>query len=668
MSLENVLRDYGLEFTSLTANGDIQRCGTKKHPRSRNGWYIIYDNGESACYGNWENGEGFQYWRGDNAELKPIDKERIEAMKAARAAAYEEAAKRAQAYIETACKKDGESAYLAKKKVKAHGALFDKDALLLPCQDANGKIWSYQRIMPDGAKYFMAQGKTKGCYFSIFPEKAQVKYTDRVIVCEGFATGASIHEATGKAVFVAFSAGNLKTVADSLPYRNILIAADNDESGTGLAYAKASGYPYVMPTMRGDFNDAACMGHDISFDFDDKPVVAPDVIEAHGLVGDIANWITRTASRPQPMLSLAAAIAFVGMMKGHRVKGRTNLRTNVLCLALAPTGGGKEHPQYCISELARLAKLDKKILGEPVSGTGFLNALIKADRVGLMIMDEMARYLGNLMQKGTGSYQKEIIDYIIKTFSSANRIMYGKVYANEKQNPQININQPHFCCLGSTVPEKLIASCTSSEIVDGFLNRWLLFQSKDRPAKQMGARYEPPPEELVERVIANSGAINDRYGEPSPQECRFTPEAWNIFMDYGDRMEELTSTAPYPLPALYNRSCEHAEKIAMILAQDEIIGVNDIKVAIQIVERSNKHIMHFAGMVSDNTTEAEFVRVRKIIMEAGEISRNELSRQTQFLTGGKRRRDEILDSLVEQDLITVMRTDQKVAYRWKFQQ
>ena len=38
-----------------------------------------------------------------------------------------------------------------------------------------------------------------------------------LVVCEGFATGASIHEATGHAVAVAFNAGNLLPVAQALP-------------------------------------------------------------------------------------------------------------------------------------------------------------------------------------------------------------------------------------------------------------------------------------------------------------------------------------------------------------------------------------------------------------------------------------------------------------------
>jgi phage/plasmid primase-like uncharacterized protein len=55
---------------------------------------------------------------------------------------------------------------------------------------------------------------------------------DTFIIVEGYATGASIHEATGLPVAVAFHAGNLEPAATALrdahPDARIIIAGDND--------------------------------------------------------------------------------------------------------------------------------------------------------------------------------------------------------------------------------------------------------------------------------------------------------------------------------------------------------------------------------------------------------------------------------------------------------
>ncbi len=97
--------------------------------------------------------------------------------------------------------------------------------------------------------------QVRGCYYPIFPRRNIAK-DELVVVCEGFATGAAIHQETGLPVVVAFFAGNIKPVADSLPFRNLVIAADNDKSGVGEKVSAASGYRYVMPDVVGwDFSD-----------------------------------------------------------------------------------------------------------------------------------------------------------------------------------------------------------------------------------------------------------------------------------------------------------------------------------------------------------------------------------------------------------------------------
>src|SRR5262249_1001881 len=92
---------------------------------------------------------------------------------------------------------------------RLHDLRLYKDRLTVPTRDADGKLWSLQFISADGAKRFLTGGRTAGCFHIIgVPQDDKM-----VIVCEGYATGASIHEATGHAVVVAFTSGNLKPVA-----------------------------------------------------------------------------------------------------------------------------------------------------------------------------------------------------------------------------------------------------------------------------------------------------------------------------------------------------------------------------------------------------------------------------------------------------------------------
>lgn len=119
------------------------------------------------------------------------------------------------------------------------------DPLLVPMWSAPGKLASLQAIFPskcigrkprDGErderrdKDYLAGGRKHGCYF-LFGRIT--KETTLVIFCEGWATGGSLHEATGLPVVVCFDAGNLEAVGvvlrGKLPGVRMLFAADNDQ-------------------------------------------------------------------------------------------------------------------------------------------------------------------------------------------------------------------------------------------------------------------------------------------------------------------------------------------------------------------------------------------------------------------------------------------------------
>lgn len=114
--------------------------------------------------------------------------------------------------------------YLVKKGVKPYGIMGNGKDLIIPMSDKDG-IWNYQSIQPDGFKLFQAGARKKGTWFKI-------PGSDVVCICEGYATGASIHEATGATVYVAFDAGNLVAVAPAVRATHkearIIICADND--------------------------------------------------------------------------------------------------------------------------------------------------------------------------------------------------------------------------------------------------------------------------------------------------------------------------------------------------------------------------------------------------------------------------------------------------------
>lgn len=249
--------------TEIIDDGAIHRFSTSGKPTHKNGWYILHSDGIAAgAFGDWR--EAFtQNWC-SKADTSMTEAERFahrERVKAMQRQREDDLAQRQQFAATDALKRWTAATpctqhdYLTCKGIQPHGAKIEGDKLLIPMRDTAGTVHSLQTITPDGTKMFMSGGRVKGCYFGIGKPKGAL------IVCEGFATGASIHECTGHAVAVAFNAGNLEAVAVAMrskyPALKIIIAADDDHQTPGnpgmtkaTAAVQATGATLAVPVFK----------------------------------------------------------------------------------------------------------------------------------------------------------------------------------------------------------------------------------------------------------------------------------------------------------------------------------------------------------------------------------------------------------------------------------
>ena len=249
--------------TDIIDDGAIHRFSTSGKPNHKNGWYILHTDGIAAgAFGDWR-GDFKQKWC-SKTDTSMTEAERFahrERVKAMKRQCEEDLAQRQQLAAAdalkrwTAAKPCTEHDYLTRKGIQPHGVKIEGNKLLIPMRDTAGTIHSLQTIAPDGTKMFMSGGRVKGCYYGIGKPKRAL------IVCEGFATGASIHECTGHAVAVAFTAINLEAVAVGLrtkyPALKFIIAADNDHQTPGnpgmtkaTAAAQTTGATLAVPGFK----------------------------------------------------------------------------------------------------------------------------------------------------------------------------------------------------------------------------------------------------------------------------------------------------------------------------------------------------------------------------------------------------------------------------------
>ncbi len=294
------LIDAGLQPGEIAPDGKIRRHGTAGHPKSKNGWHVLHANPFAGAYGDWSTGASGT-WSFANETLSIADRERLRSeidrqrqkRKAAEAVKNQIAASKAREYLAGLQPATDANPYLQYKGVQpCPGLLMDGDDLIVPVLGSDGQQISYQRIDQTGGKRFAAGCLVAGGWFAIKGDNGPL------LICEGLATGSSIHEATGHTVLVAFSAGNLLAVArmarSQYPERKVIIAADNDtktESKTGSnpgveaatkAAREISGL-LATPSQPGDWNDVhATHGSDVvrAGIEDARAPVQPTVVES----------------------------------------------------------------------------------------------------------------------------------------------------------------------------------------------------------------------------------------------------------------------------------------------------------------------------------------------------------------------------------------------------
>ncbi|SFL40805.1 putative DNA primase/helicase [Nitrosomonas aestuarii] len=267
---KDAMQIAGIHYSGgVIPDGKLHRFHVEGQKRgSKNGAYVFHgDKYPAGWFQDYKNGIS-QTWRMDGSRCIPLAvQKQIEAERRQREAeqrkAHERAADKA-AYIWRLTKPPVKHSYLAKKRIQPHGARLYRDALVIPIYNESDQLINLQFIDSQGNKRFLSGGRKRGCFY-IIGDLAK-----RILICEGFATGVSLHEETVQRVVVAFDAGNLLPVARNVrelsPDSDIIICGDNDLSGVGQdkateAALAVGGKVLIPPTPGQDWND--CLTGDI---------------------------------------------------------------------------------------------------------------------------------------------------------------------------------------------------------------------------------------------------------------------------------------------------------------------------------------------------------------------------------------------------------------------
>lgn len=402
--------------------------------------------------------------------------------------------------------------------------------------------------------------------------------------------------------------------------------------------------------------------------------VTSDLMDVGGVLKALVEECNRTALRPQPFLALAAAICAVGVLAGRKYRTKTDLRTNMYAVAIAESGGGKDHAAEIIRRTIDAAELGHYLGGETIASGRAVLSSVENHPARLFQVDEFGMFLSGVTGKYAAPHKAEIWSEFMKLFSRAKGIYRGTEYANKKENPRVDIHEPHVCFHGTTTPDTFWKALQGGAMSDGSLARLLVFiTDNNRPSRNKAAGIYVPPDSLIADLQAvtrgkglppgpgNLPALHvaqmvASQSDPSLYTVPMTPAAEALHdkrLDGEDLWARKVEGTPQA--AIVNRLGENAAKLALISAiswapEDPTITERDVAWGWALAEHCARSLLQEADrFIADTEFEARLNKALNIIRKHGPCSARDMYHKG--FKFSERDRKEVIDTLVNNGVI-----------------
>lgn len=711
----STMRQHGYRPDNMLAIGQVTRIpDSQDKGHDKTGWYVYFEienQGSDSSFGvgvfgTWRDPDSKIRWSSKQESYKTDIERELEASKMAKYMAERErdradlqrvAAEAAKQAFDSAGAANPKHEYLIKKGIKPFGIKQRDGHLLIPMYDDGGELISYQSISADGTKRFKKDAKKKGGFFPIEGAK------DTIFITTGFATGATIAEATGMMTFVAFDDGNLPEVASAVRARyglsqRIVIASDDDvgkpqNSGrtAGTKTAILINAEVKFPTTPTDFNDMAqadgikavrdlllaAPEPEIKAEQGPVPIgkITPDekaALNPSGAIALIAGYYNATASKSQPMFAIQTALAICSVVLARSYRTDQNNLSSLFFLNIAKSGGGKEHIETTIKTILADAGRLELLSGSGYNSSNAVMASLYVSPRHITVIDEFGRYLkaannmANGYQMGANTALMSAITKLSSDFSLAN---YSAGGALDKESASKVTNKrtqcPAITLVGSTTDSTFFNAISGDSVKDGFLNRFIIAISNEGRIRPVKTRIMPTPQPIIDwidRVMYRAGnQIHIHNQKPSFIDIQFHDECDDLLfgemIDYPMQQQDLLE--PFGIEEMPSRLREWAMRLSLIVALSddpdaEFIRLSHLQWAWNyVLYHYTRSIAEIKMRVSGSRHEADKKKILAAIRMAGEpgIKQNQMPKRPPFSEYKKKDLQEILTELSDSMLV-----------------
>lgn len=304
----------------------------------------------------------------------------------------------------------------------------------------------------------------------------------------------------------------------------------------------------------------------------DPDAIPAELMNVPGLINDMQEWINASAIRRQPVFGFAASLAMAGLLMARRIQTPTGLRTNLLIISLGDSASGKNEARNCIRRALVEADCKHLIGAETIgSDSGLLDELAEQGGHVIYQLDEIGYALQAMTSKRAQGYLSSIIPTLMKLQSTAGHTWVGKSLKKIKgERVRVDIEDPCVVVYGTSVPDKYYSAIDYSNIEDGFVPRFLTFQTNDPFPKVNYARTGGAvPEHIIEHIhrwtADNRRLFIRRPDAGQARTVKHTEETMYAMRKFEDIVQrEYRANKEKRLHAIWGRAQATAEQLSLL--------------------------------------------------------------------------------------------------------
>tara|TARA_R100000773_G_C4219090_1_gene117629 strand:- start:820 stop:2940 length:2121 start_codon:yes stop_codon:yes gene_type:complete len=378
-----------------------------------------------------------------------------------------------------------------------------------------------------------------------------------------------------------------------------------------------------------------------------------DLFNPPGILKDMFDFCESIAQVKQPELSIVAALSLASVSCGRIYRTNMNNFSSLYFMGIAKSGQGKENIKSFVETVLNQSRHENLVVGDGYTSSGAVHSILRYRPTQITIMDEFGKRL-----EAIGSQQNTNREDGIQTLMEAWGRCHGVLRPDNyslmsvpEQFKEQAMNRvtykPAITLVGLSVPQNFYKALNSGRIADGFLNRFLIIESKEPRKVQRLKAIKSAPIRIINWVNYIRRSLSEFEGleqnnselDVKPKTIPFSKESENLLEMFAEEIVKRQDVLEKDnLEPLLSRTREKSMRLALSCALAKNPDTKEIEADVTkwCIDYVRYYDLLFIeacrDKVASSATESKIKQVLSFIRSRGEdgISKREVDRHELF--------------------------------------